>query len=653
MEMRELVDLLNRYATEYYVWDNPTVSDYEYDRLYDRLVKMELETGVVLPDSPTRRVGGEPIKAFEQVTHWKRLYSLDKAQSVEELYAWEQRAQKFVTDLEYTVEYKFDGLTMVLYYEDGLFRRAATRGNGVVGEDVTEQVKTIHSFPLSIPVKGKLEVQGEAVMRLSVLEKYNRTAAEPLKNARNGAAGAIRNLDPKVTASRNLDIYFYGVNYAEAVKLETQTACIEFLKKHGFKISPYQHLSPDMADAVREIERIGKQRGELDFLIDGVVLKVNRFDQQEQLGFTDKFPRFAVAYKFEAEEITTILKDVAWQVGRTGKLTPLGLLEPVELAGVTVKRATLNNYGDIRRKRVKVGSRILVRRSNDVIPEIMGVSEYHDDDREVEKIARCPECGAELFEEGANLFCPNHENCKPQIVGRLEHFGSRNAMDIEGFSEKTAEQLYDNLGVRHLYQLYQLTREDLLKLEGFKDKKADNLLASLQKSKQCELADFVFALGIPNVGSKTARDLCEHFPSLEALERATQEELLTVDEIGAVIAESIVEFFGNAEVREDIDKLLAYGITFTNRERKAGAFTGEKVVLTGSLTGFTRGEASELIEENGGELQSSVSGKTTLVIAGEKAGSKLEKAQKLGIRVIGEEEFRKLLEQGGSSPEKS
>lgn len=643
MEMRELVDLLNRHATNYYVLDNPTISDYEYDRLYDQLVKMELETGVVLPDSPTRRVGGEPIKAFEQVTHWKRLYSLDKAQSVEELYAWEQRAQKFVTDPEYTVEYKFDGLTMVLYYEDGIFCRAATRGNGVVGEDVTEQVKTIRSFPLSIPVSGKLEVQGEAVMRLSVLEKYNRTAAEPLKNARNGAAGAIRNLDPKVTASRNLDIFFYGVNYIEAEQLETQTACIEFLKKHGFKISPYQHLSPSMEDAVREIERIGAQRQELDFLIDGVVLKVNRFDQQEQLGFTDKFPRFAVAYKFEAEEITTILNDVTWQVGRTGKLTPLGLLEPVELAGVTVRRATLNNFGDVQRKKVRIGSRILVRRSNDVIPEIMGVSEYHDGDREVEKITHCPECGAELFEEGANLFCPNHENCKPQIVGRLEHFGSRNAMDIEGFSEKTAEQLYECLGVRHLYQLYELTREDLLGLEGFKDKKADNLLASLQKSKQCELADFVYALGIPNVGSKTARDLCEHFPTLEALENATAEELLTVDEIGAVIAESVVEFFHNPEVREDIGRLISHGVTFTNRERKSGVFTGEKIVLTGSLTEFTRGEASELIEEQGGELQSSVSGKTTLVIAGEKAGSKLEKAQKLGIRIIGEEDFKQLL----------
>lgn len=647
MEMRQLVDLLNRYAYEYYVLDEPTVSDGEYDKLYDRLRAMEEQTGVVLPDSPTRRVGGEPIAAFQQVRHRHRLYSLDKAQSFEELEAWEQRAKKIVPQLRYHVEYKFDGLTIVLTYRNGRFERAATRGNGIVGEDVTKQVLTIRTFPLQIAYRGELEVQGEAIMRLSVLERYNRTAAEPLKNARNAAAGAIRNLDPKVTASRNLDIIFYAVNFIEdESRITSQSQSINFLKEHHFKTSPFDSLCDTLDEVKDQIRKIEAERNQLDFLIDGAVVKVDDYAAREKLGYTDKFPRFAIAFKFEAEEVTTILKDVIWQVGRTGKLTPLGLLEPVELAGATVRRATLNNYGDLLRKRIEIPSRVLVRRSNDVIPEILGVSERLPGGVPVPKPERCPECGSPLVEIGAHLFCPNAGDCPPQIVGRLAHFAGREAMDIEGFSEKTAQLLYRELGVKEAWQLYRLTRAQLLTLEGVQEKKADNLLASLERSKHCKLEDFLFALGIPNVGKKTAKDLISHFKTLGALRTADTQTLTAIDEVGEVIAQSVNSYFQDPRMSQNLDELLACGIIFEETSKpQTGAFFGEKVVLTGTLSSMPRSKAAARIELEGGEVQSSVTSTTTLVVAGEKAGSKLDKAKKLGIPLLNEEQFLKRLKE--------
>ncbi len=645
MEMKQLVDLLNRYAYEYYVLDAPTVSDGEYDKLYDQLKELEEKTGTVLPNSPTRRVGGEPIAAFEQVRHRRRLYSLDKAQSFAELEAWEQRARKITEDLRYHVEYKFDGLTIVLTYRNGRFEQAATRGNGTVGEDVTEQVLTIKTFPLEIAYRGELEVQGEAIMRLSVLERYNKTAAEPLKNARNAAAGAVRNLDPKVTASRNLDIIFYAVNYIEDESLiRSQTESIRFLKENRFKTSPYDCLCDSLQEVEEEIRKIEVRRNKLDFLIDGAVVKVDDYAAREKLGYTEKFPRFAVAYKFEAEEVTTLLNEVIWQVGRTGKLTPLGLLEPVELAGATVRRATLNNYGDLLRKKIEIPSRVLVRRSNDVIPEILGVSERFEHSRPVPKPERCPECGSPLVEVGAHLFCPNAGDCPPQIVGRLAHFAGRDAMDIEGFSEKTALLLYRELGVKEAWQLYGLTKKDLMKLDGVQEKKAENLLASLERSKHCRAEDFVFALGIPNVGKKTARDLIRHFGSLEALRGADEKTLTAIDEVGEVIAQSVCRYFADPRAAENLDKLLACGMVFEEAAApRQGAFAGEKVVLTGALSSMTRGKAAERIEAEGGEVQSSVTKATTLVVFGEEAGSKLDKARKLGIPLADEAEFLRRL----------
>ena len=642
--MRYLVDTLNRWAHEYYVLDNPSVPDKEYDRLYDELKALEEQTGRVEFDSPTKRVGGEPVKAFKRHAHISRLYSLDKSVSYDELDAFFTRMEKAAGTPEYTVEYKFDGLTMCLTYDGGKFVRATTRGNGVEGEDVTAQCLTIKSFPLTIEYKGLLEVQGEAVIRLSVLENYNKTAKEQLKNARNAAAGAIRNLDPRITAERKPEILFYNVNYCEEDFLNTQEEHFEFLKRNGFKVYPFLRVCKSREEAKAAIEEIEVGRKKLDVLTDGAVIKLNDCTVREEIGYTDKFPRWAMAYKFEAEESVTTVKDIIWQVGRTGKLTPLALVEPVELAGATVRKATLNNFGDVLRKDVKIGSRVLIRRSNEVIPEILGAVEHTDGSVPVERPETCPYCGSAVEEVGANIFCPNRM-CRPRIVGKMEHFAQKDAMDIEGLSEKTAGQLYDTLGVTQCSQLYALDAERLSKLEGFKDKKIKNLLSALEKSKTVPLERFVFALGIDGVGKVAAKDLAKRYQSIKSLSEAGREQLLELENIGEVTADTIVNWFKDGENAAEVKSLLAAGIApqITARQTRGGIFAGQFVVLTGTLETMKRAAAQKLIEERGGECQSAVTAKTTLVIAGEAAGSKLEKAQKLGVRIIDEREFKEML----------
>lgn len=639
--MRELVDTLNKYAYEYYVLDNPSVPDREYDKLYDELQILEGETGVREQDSPTRRVGGEPISAFKKHEHIYRLYSLDKCVTEDELSAFDERVRKVVPDPTYTVEYKFDGLTMCLTYENGLFVRATTRGNGIVGEDVTEQALTIKSFPLKIDRKDVMEIQGEAIIRLSVLEKYNRTADEPLKNARNAAAGAIRNLDPKVTEKRRPEIIFYNVNYAENGGFDSQLEIFDFLKRNGFKTFDFLRVCKNLDEVKAAIDEIEVGRRSIDVLTDGAVVKLNSVKEREILGYTDKFPRWAAAYKFEAEEAETTVKSVRWQVGRTGKLTPLGIVEPVELAGATVRKATLNNYGDIQKKRVKIGGRVLIRRSNEVIPEILGA--LGDEGKEVEKITVCPYCKTPVVEVGANLFCPN-EDCRPRVLAKLANFACKDGMNIDGFSEKTAGVLYDEIGVENFSELYTLDREKLVALDGFQDKKADNLLSAIEKSKNVALPNFIFALGIDGVGKKTAKDLAKKLKTLGGIANASVEELSALDDVGEVMSKSIFDYFRSEKNKNEIEKLLCAGVKITEQtEVKSGSFSGEKVVLTGSLTSYTRSEAGKLVEERGGEIQSSVTKTTTLVIAGEAAGSKLDKAKKLGVTVIDEEEFKKRL----------
>lgn len=642
-KMRELVDTLNKYAYEYYVLDNPSVSDGEYDALYDELVKLEKSTGVVLFDSPTKRVGGEPITAFKKHKHIERLYSLDKATTEEEMVAFDKRIRSGEKSFDYTVEYKFDGLTICITYQDGKFLCASTRGNGIEGEDVTAQVLTIKSFPLTIDYKGTIEVQGEAIMRLSVLDEYNKTAAEPLKNARNAVAGAIRNLDPKVTEKRRVEIMFYNVNYASEGGFATQTECVKFLRDNGFKVHPFLRVCRDITEVMSAINDIKISRKNLDILTDGAVVKVNEFSRRKEMGSTDKFPRWAIAFKFEAEEVTTILKEVIWQVGRTGKLTPLGILEPTFLAGATVKKATLNNYGDILRKKVKIGARVLVRRSNEVIPEILGTTEVFDDCKDVVKPEKCPYCGADLVETGANLFCPNRR-CRPRVIAKLTNFTSKNGMNVEGFSEQTAALLYDSFGVENTSDLYRLKREDFLSLEGFKDAKSDNLYGALQRSKNVNLANFIYALGIENVGKKTAVDLSNHFKSLQAFISANTETLVSIGDIGEITAESIVGYFSDENNLSEINALLSLGVTVDYiNEKKGDVFSGEKFVLTGTLESFKRDEAAKIIESLGGEVLSSVSKNVTVVLAGENAGSKLDKARALNIKIMDEETFKSLV----------
>jgi len=641
--MQELVRKLNETAYAYYVLDNPVISDMQWDRLYDELKKLEAETGIILPDSPTQKVGGDPLKGFEEHRHITRLWSLDKVQSLEELEAWIQRTEKLAEakDLQYYVEYKFDGLTLNLTYRDGELVQAATRGNGVTGEAILPQARTIHSVPRKIPYKGLLEVQGECIMRLSTLEKYNKTAKEPLKNARNAAAGALRNLDPRVTASRHLDAFFYQVGTIENPPYDSQPGMLDFLRENGFQVSPYLGSSRGREALEACIREIEQSRSQLDWLIDGVVIKVGDYALRERMGYTEKFPRWGVAYKFKAEECVTKLLDVTWELGRTGKLTPLAHLEPVDFYGVTVRKATLNNLGDIQRKDVAIGCNVWIRRSNDVIPEIMGrAGDASEDEKPILKPEFCPACGSKLIERGAHLFCMNRETCRPQAVARLAHFAGREAMDIDGFSEKTAGQLYDQMGIRQPADLYSLTPMDFLMLDGFKEKKAGNLADALEKSKHCELDAFLFALGIPNVGRKTARDLAQRFGTLERLKAADEEALTAIPDIGDIVAASVTEYFSFPENNQMIDRLIAAGVHPKEMAAASeGAFSGMSIVVTGTLPTLSRKEAEDLIRSRGGNAAGSVSKKTAFVVVGEDAGSKLSKAQSLGIETIDEAEL--------------
>ena len=641
--MRELVDTLNRWAHEYYVLDNPSVDDREYDKLYDELRELERESGVVLPDSPTRRVGGEPVKGFEKHTHIARLFSLDKAVTSDELAAFFTRVGK-AGDTEFTVEYKYDGLTVCLTYEKGEFVRATTRGNGVVGEDVTQQILTVHSFPLKISYQGTLEVRGEAVMRLSRLKEYNEQHPEDqLKNARNAAAGAVRNLDPKMTASRKIDILFYDINYMSEEPLSSQVEEREFLKREGFALFPYFKVCKDFDEVKAAIDEIEMERKRIDYLTDGAVVKANSVEVRERMGSTDKFPRWAIAFKFEAEEAESEVLRVFWQVGRTGKLTPLAEIEPVELAGATVRRATLNNYGDLMKKNVKVHSRVLVRRSNEVIPEILGAISFAEGSVPVEKPEKCPYCGSEVKEVGANLFCPNRD-CAPRVVQKLTHFCSKNAMDIEGMSEATLTLLNEKRGIKNFSDLYELTAASFDGLEGFGKKKTENLLSAIEKSKNIPLDRFLYALGINGIGRVASRDLAS-FGSVESVAALSQAELVAIENVGEITARAIREYFEDPINQAELEKLFSLGVTpFVKKRATGGALQGQVVVLTGGLSSMLRTEAQKKIEEAGGTAASSVTGKTTLVVAGESAGSKLEKAKKAGIPVIDEAAFLKLIQ---------
>lgn len=570
--MKELVEKLNKYAALYYEQDEPEISDAEYDALYDELRALEESEGYSLKNSPTHRVGGAPQKKFAQSKHLLRLYSLDKCKTREELADWYDRVIKAAgKEPELTAEYKFDGLTLNILYENGALVKAATRGDGTVGEEVTAQVKTISGVPRNISYKGRIEIQGEGIMRLSALEEYNRRSSEPLKNARNGAAGAIRNLDPAVTADRNLSFMAYNIGFSDR-HFASQSEMHAFLAEEGFETESDFTVLKGVDEAFAFAEKVDGLRHSLDFLIDGVVFKVNDTALRDEIGYTEKFPKWAIAYKFKADEMTTVLRDVVWQVSRSAKLNPLAVLDPVDIGGVTVKRATLNNYGDILKKKVRIGDRVFIRRSNDVIPEITGVAEEVEGAKEVEKPTVCPACGAPVREEGAFIYCTG-EHCAPQIVAALDHFASKDAMDIDGFSEKTAEQFYNELHLTSPVQLMQLKKEDIAGLDRFGDKKAENLVSAVAAAKDTTMDRLLFALGIDGIGKKTAKDLSAKFGTFEALAQADKDALLAVDGIGGILADNILAWFEDEGNKKLLSDLYASGVSVREAEKKSGFST--------------------------------------------------------------------------------
>lgn len=633
--MQELVNTLNDFAYKYYVLDAPTISDSEYDKLYDELERLEKESNIILPDSPTQRVGDVTLTAFEQYAHKSKLYSLAKCQSHTELESWLDKH----AGNSFTAEYKYDGLTLNLSYSDGKLVRAVTRGNGEVGEIVTAQARTIRTVPLTIDYKGDIDVQGECLMRLSALDNYNNTHDIPLKNARNAASGALRNLDAKVTAERKLDFFAYNISYSAGKTFKTQVEIHDFLVNNRFKAGEYFKQCGNAAEVLKCIDEIESLRESLDYLIDGAVIKIDELAARDELGYTAKAPRWAMAYKYKPLEASTIIKDVIWQVSRTGKLNPLALLEPVDLGGATVSRATLNNLDDIERKGVKIGSRVFVRRSNDVIPEIIGVAEHYDNSVDIVPPDACPSCGAQIVREGAFLMCRNTDTCGAASVAKIEHFATKDAMDIDGMSEKTIEQLYDLGFIRTAADLYAVSADNLEQAEGFKDKKINNLLCAIEKSKSVSLNKFLYALGIPNIGKKTAAVIADEYRTLDKVISASREELVNLPDFGEIMADSVIKYFSDERNMELIAKLLEYGVVIVETERKSGVFSNYNVCLTGSMEQLSRSEAQQMIAEAGGATSDSVTKKVNLLVAGAQAGSKLEKANKLGIKVINETEF--------------
>ena len=638
---------VNKHNKNYYVYDNPTISDAEYDKLYYELVDLEKELGYSLPDTPTKRVGDYVLPGFKKRKHEIPLYSLNKVKDFADLDKWQNDMRKATNNpnLTFSLEYKYDGLKVVIKYKNGHYKSATTRGNGKIGEDVTAQVRTIRSVPMTINFKGELTVQGECMMTNSAFEEYNKTAEIPLKNPRNGVAGAVRNLDPKETAKRMLDFFCYDVLAIEGKQFATQTEMHNFIVEQGFKTGDYFKILSTLKQTEDEINHIDKVKENLDVMIDGMVIKVNDCLCREEIGYTEKFPKWAMAFKFKPIEQSTVLKDVIWQVGRTGKITPIAVLDPVELSGATVSRATLNNTQDIERKNISINSRVFVRRSNEVIPEVMGLAERSENAKEIIAPTICPSCGQNLQTIGANLFCVNHKGCFDQIIDRLTHFVSRDAFNIEGLSEKTLKVLFDKFKIAYPYELFNLTADMLVGLEGFKDKKITNLIESINKSKTIEWPNFIFALGIMNIGKKTAFTLSKIYSNLDDLKAATVDDLICIDDIGAIVASSIVEYFADPDNVLNINKLFDAGVTIKQPEQTTSNpnFAGKTVVLTGTLNNFTRPDLTKKLQNMGANVTSSVSKNTDMVIVGADAGNKLAKAQQLGVRIVLEDELLNLL----------
>ena len=651
-KIKKLREEINYHNYKYYIENNPVISDYEYDQLLKQLEKLESEyPDLITPDSPTQRVGEQPVEGFKTVKHKVPMLSLANTYSYDEIREFDERVRKNVGDVEYIVDPKIDGVGVALLYENGVFVRGATRGDGVKGDDITANLKTIRSIPLRLRgnVLKNIEVRGEVYMPLEGFKKYNREQAEKggviFANPRNAAAGSLRQLDPRIVASRPLDIFIYYLSYSDR-EFDTLENAFKALKEAGFRTNPLMKKVKTVDEVIEYCDDLEKKRETLDYEIDGVVIKVNSYAQQKQLGETSKNPRWAIAYKFSAKQATTKLKDIVIQVGRTGTLTPVAILEPVKVGGVTVSRATLHNFDELKRKDIRVGDWVLVERSGDVIPQIVkSIKERRTGTEKRKGIPKkCPVCGTEVVrpEGEVAVRCPN-KYCPARLKWRLRYYASRDAMDIDHLGEKTIDKLLDAGLVKDIADLYSLKKEDLLKLEGFKEKSAQNLLDSIERSKKQDLSRLIYGLGIRHVGKYAAQLLASKYNSIDELAKASEDELKQIEGLGDKSAESIVTFFSTEENQKLIERLKEIGVKTREIKKHGLPLEGKKFVFTGKLLTLSRPEASDLVKQKGGIAASSVSKDVDYVIVGDKPGSKYEKAKKLNLRIINEDEFKKLV----------
>lgn len=642
---------LNHHIYRYYVENENDIEDYEYDMLMRELDSIEKEYPELLaPDSPTHRVGGQADGQFEKVVHTVRMESLQDAFSHGEVEDFDRRVHESFLDVTYVVEPKIDGLSVSLEYTNGVFTRGSTRGDGIEGEDITANLRTVKSIPLRLKTDLPfIEVRGEVYMPrevfFEIVEKQELNGEKPFKNPRNAAAGSLRQKNPKITAERKLDIFVFNIQQIDGAEITGHYQSLEYLKELGFKTVPFFHKFNNIKDALGEIERIGDIRYTLPFDIDGAVVKVDSFAQRETIGSTAKFPRWAIAYKYPPEEKETTLVDIEINVGRTGVLTPTAVFEPVLVAGSTVSRATLHNEDFIKEKGIRIGDTVIIRKAGDIIPEVLSVVKHCDNSRDYEMPKFCPSCGSRVFrEEGEAAIRCDNPDCPAQLLRVLIHFCSRDAMDIEGLGDAVLETFLKVGLIGKISDIYQLDYEKIAALDGMGQKSADNLKKAVEKSKENDLSKLLFAFGIRHIGQKASKLLSEHFLTLDNIISATKEEILNIDGFGEIMADSVVEFFSLEQTKQMINELKNFGLNMeSQREIKDNRFEGMTFVLTGTLTKFTSNEAQEIIESYGGKAASSVSKKTTYVLAGEAAGSKLQKATELGVTIINEEQFAEMI----------
>ena len=655
--MEELIDIINEADYNYHTLDNPTITDQEYDKYLRELIEIEeAHPEWVREDSPTQHAGGKIIEGFEKVTHKIPMMSISDVFSESEVIAFDERIKKEGFHPEYVCELKIDGLSVSLLYEKGKLVRAATRGDGTVGEDITHNAKTIKVIPLKLKEEVDIEVRGEIFMNKKTLDKLNeerKKNGQPLlQNCRNAAAGSIRQLDSKVAAQRKLDNFIYHLPNPLDYGIHTHYEALEYMKKLGFKTNPNNRLVKDINGVLEYIDEKAKQRESLPYDIDGIVIKVNNIDDQQRLGTTAKYPKWCTAYKFPAKEVLTKLTDIIFTVGRTGQITPNAVLEPVIVAGSTISRATLHNEDYVKEKDLKIGDIVSIRKAGDVIPEVVEVKKERrtGKEKDFEMITNCPMCNTPLVKKEGQVdyYCPN-QKCPARNIESLIHFVSRDAMNIDGLGDRIMEDFYNFHFIATIPDIYSLKEheKDLIRLEGYGDKSVTNLLNAIEESKKNSLEKLIFGLGIPHVGAKTAKLLAQKYKTLQNLMEQTEEELTKVPDIGGIIAKSVVDYFNDPHHKAIVEELMDLGIntTYLGQEIVENEeFSGKSFVLTGSLTIFTREEAKEKIESLGGKTVDSVSKKTSVVIVGEKPGSKYDKALKLGIPIWTEEEFKDKLQ---------